>query len=148
MEVVPSYMRLAAQLDLPLSSFRFSDRVPNSEVPMWLRALDVATLPYPPPDELPTAQSMSPLKLFEYMAAPVPIVASDLPALRDILRHDDNAMLTPPRDPGALAAALASLLRDRGRAKAIADRARTDVAEYTWEIRAQRAVAAAGFATR
>ena len=38
----------------------------------------------------------SPLKLFEYLAAGRPIVASDLAALREVLRHDDTALLVEP----------------------------------------------------
>ena len=41
----------------------------------------------------------SPLKLFEYMAAGRAIVASDLPAIREILRDNENAVLVPPGDP-------------------------------------------------
>ena len=47
----------------------------------------------------------SPLKLFEYLAAGRPIVASDLAALREVLRHEDNALLVEPGSPTALAAA-------------------------------------------
>ena len=40
----------------------------------------------------------SPLKLFEYMAAGRAIVASDLPAIREVLRDGENALLVTPGD--------------------------------------------------
>ena len=51
-----------------------------------------------------TTDWMSPLKMFEYMAAARPIVASDLPALREVL-NENNALLIPPDNATALAAA-------------------------------------------
>ena len=56
----------------------------------------------------------SPLKLFDYMAAGVPIVASDLPALREVLRHEENALLARPGDPEAFALAVRRVLADPG----------------------------------
>ena len=129
----------------PVAHVRYAGR--SLDVP--LAALDVGTMPYPPAGELPTgfAQAMSPLKLFEYMAAGVPIVASDLPALREILSDGNNALLTPPGDPQALATAIRSLLESPARREAIARRARSDVAGHSWETRARRALEFAGLKT-
>ena len=80
----------------------------------------------------------SPLKLFEYMAAGRPIVASDLPALREVLRDGDNALLVAPEDPAALAAALQRLRGDRPLAARLADRAARDAHGYTWDARGKR----------
>ena len=93
---------------------------------------------------LPNTQShmseryTSPLKLFEYLAAGRPIVASDLTALREILRHEDNALLVEPGSPAALAAALRRLMGDQTLATGLARRAFDDAAYYGWETRAQR----------
>jgi glycosyltransferase involved in cell wall biosynthesis len=85
---------------------------------------------------------MSPLKVFEYMAAGKPILASDIPALREILRHGETALLLPPGEPETWAAAARALLRDPGRAAALGARARAAfLAEYTWDARAARILA-------
>ncbi len=52
--------------------------------------------------------------LLEAMAASVPIVASDLPGYRNVARPDEHALLVPPGDPVALAAALTRVLDDGG----------------------------------
>ena len=80
----------------------------------------------------------SPLKLFEYMAARRPIVASDLPAIREVLRDGENALLVPPGDAAAFAAAIERLLDDDATAQRLGAAAYADVGEYSWEKRAER----------
>jgi glycosyltransferase involved in cell wall biosynthesis len=79
----------------------------------------------------------SPLKLFEYMAAGVPVVASDLPALREVLRDGENAVLVAPDDPGALAQGIRRVLEDKPLADRLAAQARRDAQAHTWTARAQ-----------
>jgi glycosyltransferase involved in cell wall biosynthesis len=79
---------------------------------------------------------MSPLKIFEYMAAGVPILATDLPSLREVLRHDANAWLVPPGDPAALAAGIEVLASQPERHRRLAATALQDVQQYTWQRRA------------
>ena len=57
------------------------------------------------------------------MAAGVPIVASDLPALREVLRHEENALLARPGDSEPVAAAVRRLLTDRELATRLGRRA-------------------------
>ena len=82
------------------------------------------------------AYFMSPLKLFEYMAAGVPIVATDLPSIREILHHKENAWLIEPGNPQALAEGIQYLLEDPVFAEHLARGAKRDVQQYTWERRA------------
>jgi len=108
--------------------------VPYAEVPAQLREAAVALLPLP--DEPVARYFTSPLKLFDYMAAGVPIVASDLPAIREVLRHGENALLAAPGDAAAFAGAIRFLLGDPDYARRLGERARADVRAYSWDRRA------------
>lgn len=134
MDAVPAYLDLARRIGVAQDRLRFVDRVPNSEVPYWIRAFDIALAPFPQTEHY--AYFMSPLKLFEYMAAGVPILATDLPSIREVLRHGDNAWLVPPSDPKALAEGIRHLLENPDLAERLARQAREDVRQYTWTRRA------------
>jgi glycosyltransferase involved in cell wall biosynthesis len=76
----------------------------------------------------------SPIKLFEYMAAGCAIVASDLPAVREILAADE-AVWVRPGDAHSLAAGLRRLTSDPGLARALSERVRIKARRYTWSQR-------------
>lgn len=109
--------------------------VPPPQVAAHLARADVLVLPNP--TSALSARWTSPLKLFEYLAAGRPIVASDLPAFREVLADGENALLVPPGDAAAIAAAVARLLDDPALARGLARRAWEDAARYTWEARAE-----------
>jgi glycosyltransferase involved in cell wall biosynthesis len=114
----------------------FTGLVAPGEVAGRLLGADILVLPNPA--SAISSHATSPLKLFEYMAAGKAIVASDLPAIREVLAHDVNALLVTPGDPGALAAAIRRLAGDPMLRKTLAAAARTAVAEYSWDRRAER----------
>lgn len=101
-----------------------------------LQEADVLVIPNPPTTI--SAAYTSPLKLFEYMASGRPIVASDLPALREILVDGENAVLAEAGSAEALAVALRRVLDDRGLAARLAARAFAQVQDYSWDRRAER----------
>ena len=70
--------------------------------------------------------------LAEAMAAGVPVVASDLPGYRAVLRDGQAGRLTPPGDPVALAAALNDLLHDEGERRRLAAAGSAAAAELSW----------------
>jgi glycosyltransferase involved in cell wall biosynthesis len=76
------------------------------------------------------------MKLFEYMAAGVPIVASDLPSVHEALRHGENAWLVEPGDKQALAKGITHVLRDAALKTKLAVAARHSANNYTWQGRA------------
>ena len=80
----------------------------------------------------------SPLKLFEYLAAGRAVIASDLPALREVLTDDVNAVLVEPGQPRSLAGAIDALLSDRARLDRLSRAAFDAAAGYTWDARAER----------
>jgi len=125
----------AAQLDCA-TRVTFTGLVPPPQVAERLREADVLVLPNPA--SAVSDAFTSPLKLFEYMASGRPIVASDLPSIREVLVHERNALLVPPGNPQALTAAIRRLKDDRDLGAALAARALEDVGGYTWEKRAER----------
>ena len=95
---------------------------------------------------LPSWREGLPKALIEAAAVGRPIVTCDVPGCRDVVRHQDNGLLVPPRAPAALAAALARLLADpagrarmgaRGRARALAEFSVEQVIERTLALYAQ-----------
>ena len=78
----------------------------------------------------------SPLKVFAHMTSGIPIIASDLPSLREVL-HDQNALLVPSDNSEALAKAITQTLTESDRAQARARQASLDVRVYTWDARAK-----------
>jgi glycosyltransferase involved in cell wall biosynthesis len=80
--------------------------------------------------------------LIEAMALGLPIVASDLPAIREVVEDGANATLVPAAAPGPLAEALGALLDDRGRAEAYGRRSRQRFEErFTLERSTERMLA-------
>lgn len=110
--------------------------VPPSEVPRFLAAADVLVLPNSRKQRI-SERYTSPLKLFEYLAMGRPIVASDLPSLREVLTDRENARLVAPDDAAALRRGLSEMIEDRPLATALAARAKQDSARYTFDARAK-----------
>lgn len=114
-------------------------RVPPAEVAAWLKGADVLVLPNVEGDPESREQT-SPLKLAEYMAAGRPILASDLPSLREQL-DEGCALLVPPERPLALARGAMALLQDPAGARARAEEARRRVEGRSWRARAEGVLA-------
>ena len=114
----------------------FTGLLPPRDVPDRLAEADVLVLPNP--RSAISNAFTSPLKLFEYMASGRPIVASDLPSLREILRDGENAILVEPGNPQALVAGIERIKNDAALAERIAAQALQDVQAFTWDRRAER----------
>jgi glycosyltransferase involved in cell wall biosynthesis len=115
---------------------RFTGMVRPREVTACLEPADVLVLPNPA-----TAASeryTSPLKLFEYLAMGRPIVASDLPAFREVVRHRETALLFEAGSAQALAAAVRTVIDDPELAGSMARRAFETARDYSWDARAER----------
>lgn len=109
-------------------------RVSHSLIPRYLKCADILVLPNKtgsPNSEKYT----SPLKLFEYMASGVPIVASDLPSLRAVL-NEENAFLVKPNDSACLGSGINELLTKRELAESLKRQASIDILKYSWDKRA------------
>ncbi len=132
------YMRLANQLQL-------HDRI------HWHFQLDTATLQswkqhalftLAPLTECPRnlEQGCCPLKVLESMAVGVPVIASDLPAIREIITHAQNGWLVRPDRPAELARAIRILVEYPQQRQALGAAAQhTIAASWTWQ-RSQQAL--------
>ncbi len=107
----------------------------ETELPYYLKAADVAVIPNTAKEEI-SRICTSPLKLFAYMASGTPIVASDVPALREVV-DERSAIMVSPDDARALADGIRTLAEGSERGRALASRAREDVRAYSWGARAR-----------
>lgn len=123
--------------------------VPHAQTNRYQQAFDVALAPYQQQVAVyggrgDVANWMSPLKLFEYMAAGKAIICSDLPVLREVLRHEETALLCPPDDLPSWQAALVRLRDDMVLRQRLGTTAQQTFREkYTWTARARRVLAIA-----
>jgi len=74
-----------------------------------------------------------PNTILEYMAAGVPIAATSIPSIEELVRHEEHALLSPVRDAGALEASISRLLGDRPLAAKLVEAARVHVRQYGWD---------------
>jgi glycosyltransferase involved in cell wall biosynthesis len=133
-EDVAAYKRTISERKITNMGFiGYRDR---KVIPRYLKAADVLLLPNSARSQ-ESVRYTSPIKLFEYMASGIPIVASDLPSLREIL-NEGNSVLVPPDDAEGLARGLIGILKDPARAAALSKKARADVEPLTWDDRAKK----------
>lgn len=107
-------------------------------LPPWLYAADVLLIP---PSRAPLerfGQTVLPMKTFAYLAAGRPILAPVAPDTAELLRDGENALLVPPEDTGAAAAALDRLLGDRSLGERLGANAAALAESLSWDARARR----------
>jgi len=110
----------------------FTGAIPPEEVPAALGAMDAVAAPYPPLDDF----YFSPLKIFEYMAAGKPIVASSIGQITHLLDHEKTGLLVPAGDVADLAAGLLRLRREPDLAETLGRNARAEAeARHSWQDR-------------
>ncbi len=110
----------------------------SQEIPLWLCASDILVLPNIGSSRV-SAEFTSPLKLFEYMASGRPIIASRVPAIREILT-DQDATFFNPGDELDLAAKIRFVFDHPAEALSKAKCAQAKAASYTWEFRAKKII--------
>lgn len=96
--------RLAAELGVA-AALRWHSWVPQERLPLYYAAADVFCLP--------RLSRVTPRVLFHAMACGAPIVTTDIGGISEFVRQRESGLLVPPRQPAALAGALAEALRDR-----------------------------------
>jgi len=118
----------------------FLPPVPHEEVPEVIRAADICLCPLIP-TERNLAQGCSPVKLFEYLACGKPIVASNLPVIREVLTHEEDGLLFSVTKPARMADAILRVLEDADLHNRLSANARRRAEEFSWR-KAQEALLA------
>lgn len=118
-------------------SIVIAGRKPHQEIPAWLRAADILTIPNTAKDPAGSIES-SPSKLMEYMASGRPIIASDVPAIRDTL-SDDMGYFAKPDSPESIAEQVRAVFSDPAAAEHKARAARAYAVDTLgWDARARK----------
>ena len=106
--------------------------VPHHEVATLIAGADICLAPLGLNDRNVT-QGACPIKVLEYMASSRPLIASNIPIVRELVREDLDALLFSPNDPEDLARQVLVLLNDYELSKRLADSA-TERArnQFTW----------------
>lgn len=111
----------------------FAGRIPHQEISAFVQSFDVAL-------QTKAVGYCSPLKMFEYMALSRAIIAPDQPNLREILKHDIDALLFDPKDEASFFSALQRLSADAPLRARLGGAARRSIVEtpFTWAENARR----------
>lgn len=113
----------------------FIGAIPHEAMPATLRAADIGVAPFDVGAHRPLSLGFywSPLKIFEYMAAGIPVVAPAIDRIRSLVQDGREGLLYDPSAPGALPSALERLADpDLRRSLGAAARERA-VREYSWK---------------
>jgi glycosyltransferase involved in cell wall biosynthesis len=118
-----------------VSSVEFTGSVDPTEIPGLLASMDVAAAPYKNLKNF----YFSPLKVLEYMAAGLPVVASNIGQLTELIQDSKNGILITPDDPVAMAEAIDRLRLNPDLRKLMGQEARNCVlSNYTWGMQVER----------
>lgn len=132
---VAALREVAAGLNnVRLDGFQAPERVPT-----YLVAGDVGVVPNRSQPAI-SSKYTSPLKLFESLGAGLALVVSDLPSMRDVLAHGEDAWLVRPDDVDALAEGIRHLLSDSNLRYHLAKRGKKRAPSFSWDRRAERLI--------
>ncbi|MGH1398679.1 MAG: glycosyltransferase family 4 protein [Alphaproteobacteria bacterium] len=120
----------------------FYGHISHGKLSEYVAVFDVVLAPYQRVARIKSGQDISrwvsPMKLFEYMAAEKAILCSDLPVIREVLTHTENAMLLSPDDAKAWRDAIRHLKNNPEISQALASQGfETLKKKYSWSMRAK-----------
>jgi glycosyltransferase involved in cell wall biosynthesis len=120
-----------------LRNVRFAGYIEHRLVPKYLKASDILIMLYDIAEKNPVMDlnTTSPLKLFEYMAAKVPIIASDIPALERVVAHGKEVFFVPSGDYSAVADAVKQIVQNKNLRDTLVQTAYETVQKHTYMIR-------------
>ena len=117
----------ARDLDFKPGLILFIGKVPHSDIPSYLKMADVGVIPA-------TNDFRSPIKMFEYMAMGLPVVAPRMPAIEAIIEDGIDGLLFEPGDVDSLAEEIIHILSDDKLSDELGKLASRKINQYyTWE---------------
>jgi len=119
------------------AAVRFLGRVPDAERDRWLRRADVFAMPSRLPDDGQAGDGFG-IVFLEAAAYGKPVVAGNVGGARDSVSDGESGLLVDPRDPGAVAAAIVTLLRDRELAQRLGAAGAVRARGFAWPVIAGR----------
>ncbi|MCB9895177.1 MAG: glycosyltransferase [Planctomycetes bacterium] len=111
--------------------------VAQKDIPLRVKGACCAVHPLPPEHSI-SARFTSPLKIFEYMAMGLPIVAADVPSVREVLADGVNARLYEGGNANALAAALKDVVGNPALGRQLSAASSNAAPEFTYRRRAEK----------
>ena len=126
-----SLRRIAQELGIE-DRVRFIPTVALADLPSYTASADIGVQPIE--NTCLNHYTTDSNKLFEYVQAGLPVIASDLPEIRRIVRQHDLGLLVPAGDSEALAVALRRMVRDTQLRARHAARARAAAPALSWEV--------------
>jgi len=127
------YKKEAEELQV-LARVIFVEHVSQSELAIYQKGADILLMPFPYNKHY--AYYMSPLKMFEYMSGKRPIIASNLPAIREVL-NEENSFLCQPNNPKDLSDKVTFVFNNKRLVENVIDRAYQIVKSNTWKKRTE-----------
>ncbi|MGC6406250.1 glycosyltransferase family 4 protein [Bisgaard Taxon 45] len=127
----PEYEKLHQEIEQCglIDDVYFTGAVLPEHVPDWLAKMDIAVAPYPTMEHF----YFSPLKIYEYMAAGLPVIATDVGHLETVIDDHQNGILVAPDSPQSIADAIATLLANPIKAQQLGMMARlTAEKQHSW----------------
>lgn len=133
----PAYEQevLALQQEL---DFTHIGQIPHKEIDQWLHRSTIGLVCLQPVDRYKTSL---PLKMFEYMSAGLPIVASDFPLWKDILEQNQCGSTVDPTNPEAIGKAIERLLQNPEEAREMGLRGHLAYrVKYNWQTEEKKLI--------
>jgi glycosyltransferase involved in cell wall biosynthesis len=112
--------------------FTFTGRIPYENVPVYINAADVCVAPFI--KDRNSKIGLSALKTYEYLACGKPIVASDIPGVKDLIDLSGGGISVPSENPEELARAVIELISDQKMQNIMGEQGRKYVIEnHSWD---------------
>jgi glycosyltransferase involved in cell wall biosynthesis len=134
-EKYQSYIQ--SQFQKKLSNVIFTGYLKHDRIGLYLKASDILLAPYPKKGY--TEYHLSSIKLIEYMASKAPVIASDLPSIREVFSEEEVTFVRPD-DREDLHEKIKLVFDDYEKAKRKADTAYKKIEDFSWTKRTEKII--------